>query len=219
MTGGFNSLSMILLFLGIFFFIFLAARFFLSDSYTIPSFFEKIPGVESLYTIARSVPSYLGEVGQMVLGKKNSVSFASQVVRTREKDQTLQTSLETYFTDTSLPLRPFWIFIPFCNLLFIPKLLTHRTTQYVLAIGQGLVLTLLAICIGFFTSFTSPLELFLLFPLFYGIASLENNVFTRIPLLYEIYIILNSLTFGLLKSKEKIQKAGQQDTAVSFKID
>jgi len=116
---------------------------------------------------------------------------------------------------------PFWIFVPFFNLVFLPKLLMSRTTKYVLAIGQGLAITLVAVLIGFLFSFTSPLELFLLFPIFYGIASLESDAFFRIPLIYEIYEIyatLNTFTFGLFKSTKRIQAVQKQDTAVSFKL-
>ncbi len=31
--------------------VFLAARFFLNDSYTVPAIFERIPGIESIYAI------------------------------------------------------------------------------------------------------------------------------------------------------------------------
>lgn len=210
---------MILLFLGILIIVFLAARFFTTDSYTIPRFFERIPGMDSIYEIIRSVPPYLMDIGRMIFGKRDSVSFAYHIKNMQEKDRNLQISLQEYFTDETLPFQAFWIFIPFCNLVFLPKLFTSRATRYVLAIGQGLVITLLFIIIGLLFSFTSPFELFLLFPMFYGIASLESNVFIRIPLVYEIYAILNTLTFGLLKNTKRIQVAQKQDTMVRFTVE
>ena len=218
-NGGFDSLSMILLFIGILLLVYLAARFFVNDSYTVPAFFEKIPGIETLYEIVRSVPSYLTDVIQLAFGKKDSVSLAIHRKNTQERDKKIQTSLQEYFIEETLPFRPFWIFVPFFNLVFLPKLLTSRTTKYVLAIGQGLVITLLAILIGFSWEFTSPLELFLLFPVFYGIASIESDVFIRIPILYEVYAMLNTLTFGLLKNTKRVHSAQSQDTTVSFKMD
>lgn len=210
---------MILLFLGILIIVFLAARFFTTDNYTIPRFFERIPGMDSIYETIRSVPPYLIDIGRIIFGKRDSVSFSHHMKHTQEKDKNLQTSLQEYFTDETLPFQAFWIFIPFCNLVFLPKLFTSRTTRYVLAIGQGLVITLLFIIIGLFFSFTSPFELFLLFPIFYGIASLESNVFIRIPLVYEIYAILNTLTFGLLKNTKRIQAVQKQDTMVKFTME
>lgn len=209
---------MILLFIGILLFLFLAARFFINDNYTVPSFFERIPGMGSIYEIVRSLPSYLMDMGRMIFGKKDSISFADHLKSTQDGDENLRASLQGYFTDENLPFQPFWIFIPFFNLVFLPKLFLSRTNRYVLAIGQGLVITLLAICIGFFFGFTSPLELFLLFPIFYGIASLESDVFIRIPLVYEIYAILNTFTFGLLKNTKRLQAVQKQNTAVNFKF-
>lgn len=210
---------MILLFIGVFSLVFLAARFFINDSYTVPSFFEKIPGIESIYGVIRSLPSYFTDMGHMIFGKKDSVFFVNHWRDTQEKDQIFRASLQGYFTDETLPLPSFWIFVPFLNILFLPKLFMSRTTRYVLAIGQGLVITLLAICIGLFFGFTSALELFLLFPIFYGIASLKSDVFIRIPLVYEIYAILNTLTFGLLKNTKRLRGVQKQDTTVSYRVE
>ena len=135
------------------------------------------------------------DTGAMIFGKKDSLSFIDEIKETQAKDRNFRASLQGYFTDETLPFNAYWIFLPFVNIVFLPKLFLSRTTHYVLAIGQGLIITLLAIIIGVFYSFTSPLELFLLFPIFYGIASLESDVFIRIPFIYEIYAILNALSF------------------------
>lgn len=209
---------MVLLFIGIFLLVSLAARFFIDNSYTVPGFFGKIPDMESVYRIIRSIPPYLMDIGRIIFGKQDSASFASHLKNIQEKDENFRISMQGYFTDETLPFPSFWIFVPFFNLIFLPKLFISRTTRYVLAIGQGLVITLLAILIGLFYSFASPLELFLLFPIFYGVASLESDVFSRIPLIYEVYAILNTLTFGLLKNTRRIQTVQKQDTAVSFKL-
>ncbi|MFA6090419.1 MAG: hypothetical protein WC774_01435 [Candidatus Gracilibacteria bacterium] len=217
-SRGFDSLSMILLFIGIVLIIFLATRFFIYDNYLVYSYIEKIPGIESIYRVVRTIPVYLGDLGNMIFGKKINVSFMERLTETQEKDQNFKTPLQTYFIDESLPFQSFWIFIPFVNLVFLPKLFISRTTRYVLAIGQGLVMTLLAILLGLLFSFTSPIELFLLFPIFYGISTLETNVFTRIPVIYEIYALLNTITFGLLKNTKRVQSIQKQDTQVSFKM-
>lgn len=155
----------------------------------------------------------------MIFGKKINVSFRERLTETQEKDEKFKTPLQTYFIDESLPFQSFWIFIPFVNFVFLPKLFISRTTRYVLAIGQGLIITLVAILIGIFFSFTSPIELFLLFPVCYGISQLETDVFTRIPIIYEIYAFLNTLTFDLLKNTKRVQSIQKQDTQVSFKME
>jgi hypothetical protein len=75
-------------------------------------------------------------MGEMIFGKKDSLSFLSHIKNTEEKDERIRASLQTYFIDESLMVRPFWIFIPFANIIFLPKLFTNRSTRYVLAIGQ-----------------------------------------------------------------------------------
>lgn len=217
--GGLDSLSMVLLFIGLLALLFLAARFFTAHHYTIPRFFEKIPEAALLYRIIRSIPSYMKSVAEMVFGKRDTVSFMDCLQKTQERDNAFQTSLRGFFTDETLPFRPSWVFIPFLNIVFLPKLFMCRTTRYVLAIGQGLAITLLAIVIGLSYSFASPVELFLLFPIFYGIASLESDVFVRIPVVYEIYALLNTFTFGLLKNTKRIRGVQKQDTAVSYKVE
>lgn len=127
---------MILLFIGIFLLVLLAARFFINDSYTVPSFFERIPGIEALYAGARAVPPYTNDILGIIFGKKDSLSFSNYLSNIQEKDQTFRASLQGYFTDETLPFKPFWIFVPFINIVFIPKLFMARTTRYVLAIGQ-----------------------------------------------------------------------------------
>ncbi len=155
----------------------------------------------------------------MIFGKKDSLSFGNHLRNIQEKDVSFRASLQGYFTDETLPFKPFWIFIPFCNLVFLPKLFISRNTRYVLAIGQGLIITLLWIAIGVIYSFTSSLALVLIFPAFYGIASLESDVFIKIPVIYEIYAILNTFTFGLLKNTKRIQTAQKQETNVSYKME
>jgi uncharacterized membrane protein YwaF len=58
-SRGFDSLSMILLFIGIVLIIFLATRFFIYDNYLVYSYIEKIPGIESIYRVVRTIPVYL----------------------------------------------------------------------------------------------------------------------------------------------------------------
>lgn len=215
---GFNVLSMILLFIGIFLIVFLAARFFIHESYTVPYILTCIPDMKSIYKVLRSIPPYLMDMSQVVFGKKESLSFAKNLQDTQEKDESFRASLQEYFTNETLSFSSFWIFIPFFNLIFLPKLLTERTTRYVLAIGQGLVITLLAVIIGYFFGATSPVALLLLFPVFYGISSLESDIFTRIPFIYEIYLIINTLTFGLLNNTKRLRSVQKQNASVSFKL-
>lgn len=133
---GFESLSMIILFMGVLFLVYLGACLFIKDRYFVPFIFEKIPAVQTVYEIILSIPEYLLDIGRIVFGKQTSLSFAGNLRNTQERDKNFKASVREYFTDATLPFETFWIFIPFCNLVFVPKLFMSRTTQYVLAIGQ-----------------------------------------------------------------------------------
>lgn len=218
-SRGFESLSMVVLFIGVLFLVYLGAYFFIQDQYLVPLIFEKIPAIQAVYEIVLSVPGYLLDIGRIVFGKETSLSFAKNLRNTQERDRSFEASIREYFTDMSLPFPAFWIFIPFCNVIFIPKLFKSQTTRYVLAIGQWLVITLLATIIWYFYGFTSSIELFLLFPIFYGIALIEKNVFVRIPLIYELYAIINTLTFGILSNTKRMKAIQKQDVAVSYKVE
>lgn len=215
---GFDSLSMILLFIGVLFLVYLGACFFIKDAYQIPRLFEQIPKMTHIYDVLQALPFYILDIFRMIFGKQEVLSFREHLGNTQKKNERFRTSLEEYFTDTSIAFSPFWIFVPFCNIIFIPKLFLSRQSRYVLAIGQGLVITLLSAIVWYFYGFTSPFELLFLFPAFYGIASLETNVFVRIPLIYEIYALLNTFTFGILNNTNRMKAIQKQDMSVSYKV-
>lgn len=141
---GFDSLSMILLFIGVLFLVYLGACFFIKDTYQIPRLFEQIPQMTRIYDVAQALPFYILDTFRMIFGKKEALSFEEHLGNIRKKNERFRVSLEEYFTDTSIAFSPTWIFVPFCNVIFIPKLFLSRQTRYVLAIGQGLVITLLS---------------------------------------------------------------------------
>lgn len=72
----------------------------------------------------------------MMFGKIENISLQSSIEVVQKKDEFLQASLSGYFTDESLPFSKSLLYIPFVNIIFIPKILGNRTSKYVLAIGQ-----------------------------------------------------------------------------------
>jgi hypothetical protein len=134
--GKSDALSNILLFMGILGIVFLAVHFMTQDEVYIPGYYEKIPSMDSLYKIVRSVPGYCANILQVALGKKDTLSWITQVKNTHEKDNIFREKMEEFFTDTTLFFPRYLIYIPFCNIIFIPKLLLSRNSRYFLAIGQ-----------------------------------------------------------------------------------
>lgn len=75
------------------------------------------------------------------------------------------------------------------------------------------------VAIWLFLDFTSLWQMILLFPIFIGMAEINRNPFYKIPAIYELYVILDFLTFGLgsrvNKLKERNKESGEK---VSFKV-
>lgn len=57
--GGFDSLCMILLFIGIIVILFIATQLFIYETYFVYNILEKIPTTKDIYIILRSIPRYL----------------------------------------------------------------------------------------------------------------------------------------------------------------
>lgn len=175
--------------------------------------------MDGSYRLFRTLPRYIYDIFLMVFGKKESIDLQGLLDKTAESDRKYVDFMTEYFTDDSLPIPPYWIFVPFFNIFFLPRMFINRKSKYAVALGQGMVITLLSVLIGFISKdFSSPYELFLLFPIFYGIASVQSDPFTKIPIVYEFYVIINTLTFGLLRNTKKIREVQQKETSVRLKV-
>lgn len=217
-SSGFDSFAMILLFIYILVIVFVWVQFFMGNTYISYSLLSRIPSMDTCYEVARSLPRYMGEIMGVIREKTEQVSFENCLKKTRESDNASHILLETYFTENRIPFRPLWIFIPLVNLVFLPKILTDRKTKYSIAIGQGLVMTGIFVVISFIYGFSSSFILFFLFPIFYAIARVQADPFQKIPVVYEIYTLINTLSFWLLRNTRKIQEVKAQEKSVSFKV-
>ena len=167
----------------------------MGNTYISYSLLSRIPSMDTCYVTLRSLPRYVGEIMGVIREKHEQVSFANCLKKTRERDSISRDSLANYFTADRIPFKPLWIFIPLVNLVFLPKILTDRKTKYIIAIGQGLIMTGIFVAISLMYGFSSSLLLFLLFPIFYAIARVTSDPFQKIPLVYELYALINTLSF------------------------
>jgi len=133
---GFNSFSMIFLFLYILLVVYLGVRFFFSNHCRLPGFFKYIPALDTLWSMMRVIPKYLIQIFLVSTGKKETLHLKLLFEEMQASDIRLQETMRTYFTDKNIAFSPYLIFLPFINLIFLPKLFLSRTTQYVMAIGQ-----------------------------------------------------------------------------------
>lgn len=214
-----SDIIWVILFVYLFFVAFVWASLFVSNTIIGFSILESIPSLTTIYGSLRAVPNYLYKLVRIIFGKEESLSFASLRHEILTKDQAHSELALAHFTDHTLPIPKSLIFIPIINLIFIPQLFLRKQWTYTLAILQGIVMTLVLIAIWFSLDFTSLWQMLLLFPMFIGIAEVNQNPFYKIPVVYELYVILDFLTFGLgsrvNKLKERNKESGE---TVSFKV-
>ncbi len=214
-----SDILWIILFAYLFFVAFVWASLFVSNTIIGFSILESIPSLKTVYGSLRVVPTYLFKLVRIIFGKEESLSFTSLRDEILKKDQTHSELALAHFIDSSLPLPKNLIFIPIINLIFIPQLFLRKQWIYTLAILQGIVITIVLVAIWLFLDFTSLWQMILLFPIFIGMAEINRNPFYKIPAIYELYVILDFLTFGLgsrvNKLKERNKESGEK---VSFKV-
>lgn len=216
--GNYSELSWIVLFVYILYVAFVGVSLFVHD--IVPGFsaLEKIPDITRLHTYFRAFFPYLGKLLAIIFGKKDELKFSAIVEKIEQKDSSHHELAATHFTDTKLPLPKVFIFIPVINLLFVPQIILRKNSTYILAILQGIVITLGLGAVWFFIDFSSLWQTFFLFAIFLGIANLDTNPFYKIPLVYETYVLLDFLTFGMSGKVGKLKEKHKESAKVSFKV-
>lgn len=175
-----------------------------------------ILSLETIMTYTRSIPGYLWDMVQMLIGKSESLSFETRLAVTRLADADFEIRLARYFTDSTSILSPYLIYIPVVNLLFLAKFLRPGTSQYVVAVGQGVILTILCILAGYFVP---EYLLFALFPIAMGLANIRTRPFMRIPVLYELSVLLSTLGFGLIQGTRATRAKSAEVREVRLTVD
>jgi hypothetical protein len=116
-------------------------------------------------------------------------------VASQQRDLTFESGLAEYFTDIKIVLPPYIIYIPGLNILLLNLFFAPGKSRYALAVGQGIVLTILCFLVGFFYGWNSPYLLFSLFPIAMGMSTITLRPFVRIPVLYELSVLLSYVSF------------------------
>jgi hypothetical protein len=101
----------------------------------------------------------------VLVGKHDHLSFKDHLVASQQRDATFESGLAEYFTDTKIALSPYIIYIPGLNILLVSLFFAPGKSRYALAVGQGIVLTLLCCVVGFSYGWNSSYLLFTLFPI------------------------------------------------------
>jgi len=192
---------------------------FLHQKILFSSMFETIPDLETAYALARASWLYIIESVKVIFGKKEDISFQSLYEKILEKDMKFYELANTHLTSTSIAFTNKLIYIPWINLIYIPKYFFDKKSRYALAIIQWIISTLLLAIIFYieWSIYTRYATIFI-FPIFLGIANIDKNPFYRIPFIYEIYVILDWLTFWIFNKFKFIKEKNSVVKEVNFKI-
>ncbi len=182
-------------------------------------FTESIPNLETAYVNCRTWISYLAESIKVIFGKKEEVSFEDLKNRIIRKEAKFSELARNNFTNPRIPLSNKIIFIPGLNIIYLPKYIIDKKSIYTIAIAQGLIITAILIAIYYLSqSFSTNIQMILLFPIFLWLANIDNNPFYKIPVIFEIYVLLDNLTFGIFSKVKFLKEKKNEVKEVSFKF-
>lgn len=192
---------------------------FLHQKIIFSSFLEVVPDLETSYALIRAWSIYFIESIKVIFGKKEEISFQLIYDKILEKDEKFYNLANTHLTSTSIAFSNKLIYIPWINLIFLPKYFLDRKSKYTLAIIQWIIITIiLALIIYLEWNIYSPYATILIFPIFLGIANIDSNPFYKIPIIYEIYIIFDYLSFWMFSKMKFIKEKNSTIKEMSFKI-
>lgn len=180
--------------------------------------FSVIPGLEDIALVYRTLPQYIADIGQAIIGKKDDLSFKTRMIERYQMEAKTDAELAAYFNGSPGPFSPYIIYIPVLNLLYIVRFFAPGKSPYVMAIGQGIVLTVIVGCAGYYYGMFDPILTLALLPISLGLATIKSRPFYRIPVLYELSALISFLTFGLVSSTKVIRTKSQEEKSVSYKI-
>ena len=181
-------------------------------------FFTWIPSLDQIYALIRTVPRYLLDIVQAIIGKRTEISFTTRLQETHESDSRFESDLEAYCTERNSPFSPYLVYIPFINLIFISWFFAPGKYRYAFAVGQGIVLTILFALGMFVYGVYDQILILLMIPMILGLSAIVHRPFLRIPVLYEISWLISSLTFGLIRGTRSAQEKSKSVKEVSYKI-
>lgn len=178
----------------------------------------KLPDIfspQNTYTLLVSLISYL----KNYFSNENFKDFKSTYTDTLNRIK-LQKELDEkeLLTKNDLKIHKFLIYIPIINLIF----LFIKNTKYSFHIKNGLIITLIlliSIFLGYFWYLNQKLNLLLIFPILFWIGYVWNTLSYRMPIIYDIYILLSKICSFLKFWTKKINEKRKETNEVSLKVE
>jgi hypothetical protein len=187
-TLGFTEISQLALSsLYILFVVSLGVFIFLNKEPTFLRLVAFLPKKEAVQAGIYTIPLYLWQVVQAIIGKRSELSFLEEFTKKLQKEEQFEKAMSEVFTDNSSPFSPYTLYIPGINAIHLTTFFSPKKSRNVIASGQGIIITILfALGIYFFNEYDSIL-LVLVYVSLLGIARVKERPFYKIPVVYEIY--------------------------------
>lgn len=211
----------ILLILGLFYIIIIAYLWIMilvHDKIIIHWFIDKISSLNVIYTKIKVYFIYGLDFLKMIFTKKKELDIKNTYSQVVEKEKKFDELASTYLTSTNVLFSNKIIFVPILNFIYLPKYFVDKKSRYILAIAQWIIISTILIIIWYFFWLYSENQLILLFPIFLWLANIDKNPFFRIPVIFEIYTILDKLSFGIFGKIKFLKEKKWEIKEVSFKV-
>lgn len=200
----------------IMFVVFAWVMMFIQQKIVFSTFVNNIYDLKTLYSITRAIFVYILESITIIFWRNKELSFREIHSRIIAKDEKYDNLANNYLTNTVIVFGNKLIFIPVINIIYLPTFLFNKKSRYIIAIIQWLIISVIAILLWYFDY--SNYSILLLFPIFLWIANTKQNPFYRIPVIYEIYEILDKLSFGIFSKIKFLKEKKNEVQEISFKL-
>lgn len=211
-----GELALVISLLYIMFVVFAWIIMFIQQKIVFSYFINNIYDLKTLYSVWRALFVYIIESFTIIVWKGKEINFKEIHSKIIVKDEKYHNLANNYLTDSKLVFGNKLIFIPVVNIIYLPTFLFNKKSKYIIAIIQWLIISIIAIILWY--SEYSNFSILLLFPIFLWIANVWNNSFYRIPIIYEIYEVLDKLSFGIFSKIKFLKEKKNEVQEISFKI-
>lgn len=203
----------------IIFVVYIWVNLILNSSIVFSWFIDEIPSLDVFYRQFRASIIYFFESIWVIFGKKDNLNFSKIYNNLFQKDEKFYNLASQHLTKDNIIFSNKFIFIPLINLIYLPKSFFDKKSKYSIAIVQWIIITFLFWAFWYWQdNMYSLYNLFLLFPIFLGLANIDSNPYFRIPLIYEIYVFLDKISFGIFSKLKFLQEKKNEVKEMNFKV-
>lgn len=205
LSGSETGLSLVLTLLTVILLSYTGVSIFINNSIPFATFYQKIPNYRELLAHAKSLFIWGGELFKVLSGKEAITPYRE--IFGREYLSIVEQPLAT-----KLPLPSIIIGIPLLNILFTPFLFGEKNAEHRGNILQGLMLTILLICIWWFDGINSGIQSILFISALHLMLNAGKYKDTHAPVV-DIIFLFSSL---FKRTKTSLEKVKEENKTVEY---